>query len=146
MAEAAERRSHRRVKAQLMATTYSQLSGLLRSGVPLLRSIDVLRNQTSHGALKEVLSHVYSDVEEGATLAEAMAVHPKAFSEMAVSMVRAGGEGGFLEDALARVRNSPSSRPISRVEPRERWRIRFFWRVVGMIVIFVSDRFLCAAV
>ena len=86
-----------------MATTYSQMAGLLKSGVPLLRSIDVLRQQTSHAGLKEVLSQVYSDVEEGATLAEAMARHPRAFSEMAVSMVRAGGEGGFLEDALLRV-------------------------------------------
>ena len=83
-----------------MATAYSQLSGLLKSGVPLLRSIDVLRQQTSHGGLKEVLSQVYADVEDGATLAEAMSRHPRAFGEMAVSMVRAGGEGGFLEDAL----------------------------------------------
>jgi general secretion pathway protein F/type IV pilus assembly protein PilC len=102
-AEAAQRRSTKKVKAQLMATTYSQLAGLLKSGVPLLRSIDVLRQQSSHGGLKEVLSQVYSDVEDGSTLAEAMARHPRAFGEMAVSMVRAGGEGGFLEDALLRV-------------------------------------------
>jgi general secretion pathway protein F/type IV pilus assembly protein PilC len=102
-AEAAQRRKSKKVKAQLMATAYSQLAGLLRSGVPLLRSLDVLRQQSSHAGLKEVLSQVYGDVEEGATLAEAMARHPRAFGEMAVSMVRAGGEGGFLEDALLRV-------------------------------------------
>ncbi|HJS07301.1 MAG TPA: type II secretion system F family protein [Pirellulales bacterium] len=102
-AEEAQRRSTRKVKGQIMAMTYSQLSGLLKSGVPLLRSIDVLRQQASHVGLKEVLSQVYGDVEEGATLAEAMGRHPRAFSEMAVSMVRAGGEGGFLEDALLRV-------------------------------------------
>jgi type II secretory pathway component PulF len=102
-AEAAQRRKSKKVKAQLMATAYSQLAGLLRSGVPLLRSLDVLRQQSSHAGLKEVLSQVHGDVEEGATLAEAMARHPRAFGEMAVSMVRAGGEGGFLEDALLRV-------------------------------------------
>jgi general secretion pathway protein F/type IV pilus assembly protein PilC len=42
-------------------------------------------------------------VEDGATLAEAMARHPRVFNEMAVNMVRAGGEGGFLEDALERI-------------------------------------------
>jgi type II secretory pathway component PulF len=92
-----------RIKPQLMATTYGQLAGLLRSGVPLLRSLAVLRDQSSHRGLKEVLTQVHSRVEEGTTLADAMLRHPKAFSEMATNMIRAGGEGGFLEDALERV-------------------------------------------
>ena len=93
----------KRVRAQLMATTYAQLAALMRSGVPLLRSLGVIREQTSHQALKTVLEDVYERVEEGQTLSEAMARHPRVFSEMAISMVRAGGEGGFLEEALDRV-------------------------------------------
>ena len=93
----------RRVSGQLVATTYSQLASLLRSGVPLLRSLKVLEKQTSNEALQEVLQNVHDRVEEGATLAEAMSRHPRVFGEMPVSMVRAGGEGGFLEEALDRV-------------------------------------------
>jgi general secretion pathway protein F/type IV pilus assembly protein PilC len=93
----------RKVKPQMMAVVYAQLSDLLRSGVPLLRSLEVLRNQCSHAGLKEVLDDVYAAVEDGANIADAMQAHPRAFSEMAISMVRAGAEGGFLEDALARV-------------------------------------------
>lgn len=93
----------RRVSGQLMATTYGQLASLLRSGVPMLRSITVIRDQTSSRSLKEVLTEVHDRIEEGATMAEAMARHPRIFSEMAINMVRAGGEGGFLEDALERV-------------------------------------------
>jgi general secretion pathway protein F/type IV pilus assembly protein PilC len=93
----------KRVRGQVMATTYGQLASLLRSGVPLLRSINVLREQTSNRALKEVLDDVHAKVEDGATLADAMSEYPRVFGEMAVSMVRAGGEGGFLEDALERV-------------------------------------------
>ncbi|NUQ64422.1 MAG: type II secretion system F family protein [Pirellulales bacterium] len=92
-----------RVPAQLMATTLGQLADLLGAGVPLLRALDVLRKQTSHAALREVLGQVYRQVEDGATLAEAMGRHQRAFGEMAVSMARAGGEGGFLEEALSRV-------------------------------------------
>jgi len=92
-----------RIPAQLMAVTYGQLADLLRSGVPLLRALDVLRQQTSRPALKEVLSQVHHQVEEGATLADAMGRFPRVFGEMAISMVRAGGEGGFLEEALMRV-------------------------------------------
>jgi general secretion pathway protein F/type IV pilus assembly protein PilC len=93
----------RRVPASLLAASYSQLADLLRSGVPLLRSIEVMRNQTSHAGLKTVLGEVHREIEDGASLAEAMARFQGFFGEMAVSMVRAGGEGGFLEEALARV-------------------------------------------
>jgi general secretion pathway protein F/type IV pilus assembly protein PilC len=96
-------RGGRRVKSRLMAVTYAQLASLLRAGVPLLKSLKVLRDQSSNAKLKEVLEDVCDRVEDGATLAEAMARHGRVFNEMAVSMVRAGGEGGFLEDALDRV-------------------------------------------
>jgi general secretion pathway protein F/type IV pilus assembly protein PilC len=91
------------VSGQLMATTYGQLAGLMRSGVPLLRSLSVLKEQTSNASLRTVLDEVHHRVEDGATLADAMERHPRVFSEMAINMVRAGGEGGFLEDVLDRV-------------------------------------------
>jgi general secretion pathway protein F/type IV pilus assembly protein PilC len=95
--------SNRRIKGQVMATTYGQMAGLLRSGVPLLRTLTVLGEQSTNPALAEVLQDVRGRVEEGEPLGAAMARHPKAFSEMAINMVRAGTEGGFLEDALERV-------------------------------------------
>lgn len=93
----------KRVSPQRMASMYGQLGDLLRSGVPLLKSLAVLEKQSSHAGLSAVLSDVRAHVEEGSTLAEAFARHPKVMSEMAISMVRAGGEGGFLEEALDRV-------------------------------------------
>ena len=93
----------RPVKGQAMALVYAQLAALLRSGVPLLRSLDVLRNQAAKPILKEVLGDLRDRIEEGETLGDGMARHTIVFSEMAVNMVRAGGEGGFLEEALERV-------------------------------------------
>jgi type II secretory pathway component PulF len=92
-----------RVRARIMAATYGQLSALLGSGVPLLRSLEVIREQTPHKNLGTVLEDVHSRVQEGATLADAMSRHPRAFGELATSIVRAGGEGGFLEEALNRL-------------------------------------------
>lgn len=93
----------RRVPAPLLAVTYSQLADLLRGGVPLLRSLEVIQKQTSHAGLKSVIGEIHRRVEDGGTLADAMARFQDVLGEMAVSMVRAGGEGGFLEEALARV-------------------------------------------
>jgi general secretion pathway protein F/type IV pilus assembly protein PilC len=63
----------------------------------------LLREQTPHKNLAVVLEDVHARVQEGATLADAMARHPKAFGELPTSIVRAGGEGGFLEEALDRL-------------------------------------------
>jgi general secretion pathway protein F/type IV pilus assembly protein PilC len=95
--------SNRRIRSKYMAPFYSQLADLLRSGVPLLRSLDILERQSSNPSLSEVVREVRSRVADGTGLAEAMSQHPKAFNELAVSMVKAGQEGGFLEDVLKRI-------------------------------------------
>jgi general secretion pathway protein F/type IV pilus assembly protein PilC len=92
-----------RVSMQKIAVFYEQLSSLMRNGVPLLRSLSILRDQTSVPSLKNALEDVISRVEDGESLGDSMAKHPKIFSEMAVNMSRAGAEGGFLEEALERV-------------------------------------------
>ncbi len=93
----------KRVSGQVMATVYMQMAALLRSGVPLLRALTVISSQASKPALKSVMSDIKARVEEGEPLPSAMARFPRVFSDMAVNMVRAGTEGGFLEDALERV-------------------------------------------
>jgi general secretion pathway protein F/type IV pilus assembly protein PilC len=92
-----------RVSAQMMATTLSQLASLLRAGVPMLKSLNLLTEQARHQTLKGVLKDLRDRVEEGEPLYNCMARHPRVFNNLAVSMVRAGSEGGFLEDALDRV-------------------------------------------
>jgi type II secretory pathway component PulF len=93
----------RRVSGQTMSTFYSQLASLLRSGVPMIRAITVLSQQSTDKTLSEVLVEIRGRVEDGEPLGQAMARYPRVFSDMAVNMTRAGAEGGFLEDALDRV-------------------------------------------
>jgi len=93
----------KRVGGHVLANMYGQLAALLRSGVPLLRSLRLLRDQSSNPRLKEVLGDVFERVEDGSSLAEAMQRHPAVFRTMTTSMIDAGTEGGFLEDALERI-------------------------------------------
>lgn len=102
-ARAEDRLRGRRVKARDLATFYAQLSDLLRSGVPLLRSLELLQRQSRNKVLKVVLQEVRDEVADGTRLAEALRQHPNVFSELAISMVRAGEEGSFLEDVLRRI-------------------------------------------
>lgn len=93
-----------RVGGQQMAAFYGQMASLLRSGVPMLKTLSVLSQQSgSSKTLRNAIAEIKSRVEEGESLPEAMARYPRIFNDMAVNMVRAGSEGGFLEDALERV-------------------------------------------
>lgn len=92
----------KRVSRQHVAMVLAQLADLLQSGVPLLRSLEVLAKQASSPALADVMTDVRDQVSDGSPLDAAFARHPQVFDELAVSMVRAGGEGGFLEDVLKR--------------------------------------------
>ncbi|NNE01498.1 MAG: type II secretion system F family protein [Pirellulaceae bacterium] len=93
----------KKVKGTTMAVFYSQLSSLLRNGVPMIRALNVLGQQNSDPALGEIITDIKNRVEDGEAIGDSMARYPRVFSEMAVNMVRAGTEGGFLEDALDRV-------------------------------------------
>ncbi len=126
----------RRASGQQMAVIYSQLSGLLKSGVPLLRSLDVLRKQSSNESLKTVLQDVHDRVEDGATLAEAMRMHPRTFGELPISMVRAGGEGGFLEDALQRVAQFTEQQEDLKSRTMAALAYPMFLAVIGTLVVF----------
>lgn len=91
-----------RVKSDVLASNLSQLADLLQNGVPLLSALQVLSEQATHAGFAKVLADVRDRVVEGTPLDQAFARHPDVFGELAVSMVRAGSEGAFLEDALKR--------------------------------------------
>jgi general secretion pathway protein F/type IV pilus assembly protein PilC len=93
----------KKVKGRQLATMYSQLADLLNSGVPLLRSLELLERQSTNSTLQSVLRDVRAKVADGTGLAQAMGQHPYVFNDLAVSMIRAGQEGGFLEDVLKRI-------------------------------------------
>lgn len=129
-------RRGRRVSGQQLATTYAQLSALLRSGVPLLRSLDVLKRQSSNRKLQDVLEDVRERVEDGATLSDAMGQHPRTFGYLTISMVRAGGEGGFLEDSLARIADFTEQQEDLKSRTMGALAYPIFLSVVGSLVVF----------
>src|SRR5438445_2255083 len=133
----ASHRWGRKIKARYMATFYSQLSDLLRSGVPLLRSLDILERQSTQPALCEIIREIRARVADGTSLAESMAQHPRAFNELAVSMVRAGQEGGFLEDVLRRIADFTEHQEDLKSKVTGALAYPIFLAVAGFIVLNV---------
>jgi general secretion pathway protein F/type IV pilus assembly protein PilC len=125
----------KRVKSRVMAAFYAQLADLLHSGVPLLRSIELLERQSSQPALSAVLRELRAKVADGTSLADAMTLHPGAFNELAISMVRAGQEGGFLEDVLKRIAEFTEHQEDLKAKVVGALAYPIFLAVVGTIVL-----------
>jgi len=71
--------------------------------LPLVQALDILAKQTENKVLSEVTRAVVFDVESGHTVADALAKHPNAFSDLYVNMVAAGEAGGILDTILMRL-------------------------------------------
>ena len=91
-----------RIKKEQIADFSSQLADLLTGGVSMLESLKILSDATENPRLKECALRIHAAVSEGSTLDQAMAKERSIFSELTLSMVRAGQEGAFLEDSLQR--------------------------------------------
>lgn len=92
-----------RIGVRAMATAYTQLSDLLRAGVPLLRSLTLLSQRRSNPRLAQCFEELTRQVADGSELAVAMAERPDVFPKIHIAMIAAGEKGGFLEVVLSRL-------------------------------------------
>jgi type IV pilus assembly protein PilC len=80
-----------------------QFATLVAAGMPMLRTLHTLEEQTQDEKIKEAVAGVRADVEAGSSLEQAMERHPKVFDRLFRAMVRSGEQSGRLEEALDRV-------------------------------------------
>jgi len=80
-----------------------QFKTLIKAGVPILKLLKVLENQTENSALKEIAFTIAQDIEEGSSIHDAFRKHPKAFSPLYCSMLSAGEASGALPEILERL-------------------------------------------
>lgn len=93
----------KRVKGKDIVTFTRQLSTLIDSGLPLLRSLTVLGEQTENPNLKVQIKDIGASVQGGSTFSDALAKHPRTFNKLYTNMIKAGEAGGVLEVVLARL-------------------------------------------
>ncbi|MCA1636215.1 MAG: type II secretion system F family protein [Acidobacteria bacterium] len=93
----------KKVKAKDLSIFTRQFSVMIDAGLPLVQCLEILAQQQDSKNFQQVLTDVRQDVEEGATLAAAMARHPKVFDHLFVNMIEAGEAGGILDLILQRL-------------------------------------------
>ena len=93
----------RGVASKRVAIFTRQFSVMLDAGLPLVQCLEILGEQEEDRVFREIIQAVRSDVESGASLADSMRKHPKAFNNLYVSMIQAGEAGGILDVILQRL-------------------------------------------
>jgi type IV pilus assembly protein PilC len=91
------------IGAKRIAIFTRQFSVMLDAGLPLVQCLEILGEQEENRVFKAVINQVRTDVESGATLADSMRKHPKAFDNLYTNMVAAGEAGGILDVILQRL-------------------------------------------
>lgn len=86
----------KKAKTRDLIQLFLHMEQMQSAGVPLLEALSDIRDTTDHDALRDILSDVFRDVSEGSSLSEAMALHPKTFSSLYVSLIASGEETGDL--------------------------------------------------
>ncbi|MCG2676814.1 type II secretion system F family protein [bacterium] len=93
----------KKVTTQNIVTFTRQMATMIRSGMTFTVTLDTLSQQTENPTLREVVGELKKDIEGGLAFSDALAKHPRVFSELYVNMVRAGEAGGVLEEILERL-------------------------------------------
>ena len=97
------RTAFRKVKPRSMQVFSRQFATMIEAGLNIVASLVILEEQTDDPYLAEIIGELRADVEGGLLLSQAMARHPKVFSDLYVSMVQAGEASGMLDQVLDRV-------------------------------------------
>ena len=92
-----------RIKLDDLVIFSRQIAVMIRAGLPLLETLNILQEQMEKRKFKEVLTEVENDVKGGASFTEAMEKHPRIFDMFFINMVRAGEASGMLESILDQV-------------------------------------------
>lgn len=127
----------KRVKMKDLAVLSRQFSTMINSGLTMLRSLQILSEQTENEELRRILRLVRGDIEVGLSLSEALAKHPKAFPDLMVNMIRAGEAGGFLDQTLLQIADT--------FEAEVRLRGKIKSAMTYPIVVFVLAILMCIA-
>ena len=92
-----------KVTAKDLVLFTRQLSTMIDAGLPLIQGIEILANQEPNKTFQKILLQIKTDVEAGATFADALKKHPKVFDNLYTSLVAAGELGGVLDTILQRL-------------------------------------------
>lgn len=114
-----------------------QLASLNKSGVPILKSLSTLVEQTENPRLRKIVSAIEDSVRDGNMVSEAMSRYPDVFPALYVNMVRAGESAGILDTILVRLADSLEKEEDLRRKVQSATAYPVLILAVGVVTVFV---------
>jgi type IV pilus assembly protein PilC len=96
-------RGEKRLKLDDLVIFSRQLATLIDAGIPLVQSLGILGEQIEKKEFRNIINNVRQDIEAGMSFCDALAKHPKIFSDFFVNMAKAGEASGMLDEVLDRL-------------------------------------------
>lgn len=135
-----------RIKSNDIAYFARQLTSMMRSGIPLIQSLDIIGSAHDNPSMQELITTITKDIASGTDLAGALSKHPRYFDELFINLIRAGEKAGTLEDMLERVATYKEKTEILKAKIKKAMMypitiILVALVVTGIMMIFVIPQF-----
>ncbi len=129
-----------RIRSKDVTVFSRQLASLTKSGVPILRSLNIIAEQAESPAFRDVLAKISSDVKEGKSFSQSLESWGSVFSPFYVAMVRSGENSGTLQESLLRIASyrSKQEEMLSKVRTAMAYPILMALVGVGAVVFMFT--------
>jgi type IV pilus assembly protein PilC len=126
-----------KIKFSEVVSFTRQLSSMLTSGLTLLRSLEILRNQIESRVLVDVIDSIIKDIQEGSNFSRAIAKYPEVFSPIYIALIEASEGSGLLDKALSRLADTLEKQQKLKITVKGALTYPLIVVVMMIIVIFV---------
>ena len=116
-----------------------EISTLINSGVPLAQSINIIKDQSTKGVVKKIMTSLLADIEGGKSLSDALAGQSKYFSPVFINMVRAGEASGTLDKALEElaIQTQKDHELVSKIKGALTYPVVILTAMIGAIIFLM---------
>lgn len=95
--------ARKKLKSREITVFSRELASLLKSGVPILKALDIISGQSGQPRLKDILHSIRNDIKEGSAFSSCLLKYPATFNPVFIALIRSGEDGGSLPQALLRI-------------------------------------------
>lgn len=129
----------KKVKPKELVVFSRQLATMINAGLPLVRALRILQDQSDNKAFQNILDKVSSNVEAGNSLSQALSKYPKTFNKVYVTMIRSGEASGRLDEVLLRISDQQEKdfNMMSKIRAAMAYPAFILVMLVGIIVLMM---------
>ncbi len=129
--------SQRGIRRAEVSVFTRQLASMIRSGVPILRALNTIEDQTENPRFQIIIGDLEASIRDGGMLSDGMRRYPKLFAELYVNMVESGETGGVLDTMLFRIAEARENEEENRRKVQAAMAYPVLVAVVGFLTVFV---------